>query len=173
MARVSCFVSFLYLSTSLCRRQAPRQPAWRSLSLLFLFLFLSPLPLICLCLSSSLTYFPAQLSKTPKANADAKEEEDEALLPGALYAECAVVRTPAIAPPPTTTTPPNSTSKSGKEKPTQTGVKQEEGDEVETEDERAGRLVWEAYEAGLRAWEAANPSVPAKPQADEGADTSS
>ncbi|KAJ7852379.1 hypothetical protein B0H14DRAFT_2760101 [Mycena olivaceomarginata] len=110
-----------------------------------------------------------KLSKTPKTSADAKEDEEEALLPGALYAECAVVRTPAIAPPLTTTTPPNSTSNAGTEKT----VKQEDGDEVETEDERAGRMVWEAYEAGLRAWEAANPSVPAKAQADEGADTSS
>ncbi|KAJ7823781.1 hypothetical protein B0H14DRAFT_2825643 [Mycena olivaceomarginata] len=110
-----------------------------------------------------------KLSKTPKTSADAKEDEEEALLPGALYAECAVVQTPAIAPPLTTTTPPNSTSNAGTEKT----VKQEDGDEVETEDERAGRMVWEAYEAGLRAWEAANPSVPAKAQADEGADTSS
>jgi hypothetical protein len=45
-----------------------------------------------------------------------------------------------------------------KEKTTQTGVKQDgRGEEVET-DERAGRPVWEAYEAGLRAWEGANPS---------------
>jgi hypothetical protein len=158
-------VSFLYLSTS-------PPPAGRAGSA-STRLAQSFFPLIYLRISSSLTYFPTQLSKTPKASADAKEEEDEALLPGALYAECAVVRTPAIAPPPPTTTASSSSaSSSGKEKTAQTGVKQEEGDEVETDDERAGRLVWEAYEAGLRAWEAANPSVPAEAKADEGADTS-
>ncbi|KAJ7346318.1 hypothetical protein DFH08DRAFT_1081132 [Mycena albidolilacea] len=78
-----------------------------------------------------------KLSKTPKTSPAAKEEKEEALLPGAPYTECAVVRTPAIAPSPTTTTPPNSTSNAGTEKT----VKQEEGDELETEDERAGRLV--------------------------------
>ncbi|KAJ7152902.1 hypothetical protein C8R46DRAFT_1006788 [Mycena filopes] len=97
-------------------------------------------------------------------------EPEEALKPGALYAECAVVRlgvpTPPLAPapPPPSTSSSTSSASAGdaKGKGKEEGKKGPEGGEQEQEmpddgelgGEAGGRAVWEAYEVGLRGWEA-------------------
>ncbi|KAF7362860.1 hypothetical protein MVEN_00635800 [Mycena venus] len=85
---------------------------------------------------------PSKISKSSAEKPDPLAEPEEALKPGALYAECAVVRVDV--PPP----------EKGKEKD---GAGDGDGivpeDDGELGGERAGRAVWEAYERGLKAWE--------------------
>ncbi|KIY53705.1 hypothetical protein FISHEDRAFT_68640 [Fistulina hepatica ATCC 64428] len=75
----------------------------------------------------------------------------EVLKPGALYAECAVV--PLNVPP-----PPKEAERERE------AAQQKEGaslpDDGELGGELGGRLVWEAYETALKAWEKANPPLP-------------
>ena len=96
---------------------------------------------------------------------------EEVLVPGALYADCAVVVNLTVK------LGDNNPDirmqveevKSGAETSTNKEEKTRKGNVVELTDdgeyggELAGRLVWEAYEAGLKVWERENP----KPVAEE------
>ncbi|KAG5636038.1 hypothetical protein H0H81_009311 [Sphagnurus paluster] len=81
---------------------------------------------------------------------------EEVLKPGALYAECAIVRlkVPAPADPQASEPKPKGKAKS------ETGLEEvlEIPDDGELGGEVMGRLVWEAYEDALKAWELANPA---------------
>ncbi|GLB37969.1 putative short chain dehydrogenase reductase family protein [Lyophyllum shimeji] len=78
---------------------------------------------------------------------------EEVLKPGALYAECAVVRVKV--PPPSDPQASEKSQGNGKAKAREV---LEIADDGEFGGEVMGRLVWEAYEDALKAWEAANPS---------------
>ena len=87
-----------------------------------------------------------------------KESDDlpeEVLRPGALYRECAAVRL-------------NVPAHKEKEK-----EKEEVGlvDDGELGGEVTGRMVWESFEVGLKAWEAANPSSLEDARGEEGEGT--
>ncbi|KAJ7623864.1 hypothetical protein DFH06DRAFT_1104631 [Mycena polygramma] len=113
-----------------------------------------------------------QIAKSEKpTKADANAEPEEALKPGALYAECAVVRvgvpgpsSSSSAPMPTSDSTAASTglpdaqegdaNSKGKGKAAEATTEIELPDDGELGGEAGGRAVWEAYEAGLRGWEA-------------------
>lgn len=88
---------------------------------------------------------------------------EEVLVPGALYADCAVVvKLTVKLDNPDTQMQVNDEVKSGAK--TSTNKKEtrkreviELPDDGEYGGELAGRLVWEAYEAGLKVWERENP----------------
>ncbi|KAG6826283.1 hypothetical protein H0H92_000453 [Tricholoma furcatifolium] len=79
---------------------------------------------------------------------------EEVLKPGALYAECAVVRLRVPVPSDSTTSDEKVSTKKEKGKGAEA---LEIADDGEYGGEVVGRLVWEAYEEGLKIWEAANP----------------
>ncbi|KAJ7093390.1 hypothetical protein B0H15DRAFT_938408 [Mycena belliarum] len=93
-------------------------------------------------------------------------EKGELLKPGALYAECAVVRVRVGAQTPgeEEEETEEKTQKEEEEKAEDEKAGEGEGealpDDGELGGERAGRAVWEAYEAGLKAWEARHPPPP-------------
>nr|GAT49954.1 predicted protein [Mycena chlorophos] len=92
-------------------------------------------------------------------------EDREVLKPGALYAECAVVRVPMrveeeTAAEAAASAPEKAPEGSGKEE-----LKMP--DDREFGGEVLGRRVWEAYEKGLREWNEANPSPPPVPEEKE------
>ncbi|KAJ7183467.1 hypothetical protein C8R46DRAFT_1172939 [Mycena filopes] len=115
-------------------------------------------------------FLPTPLKiKSTKTKTKLDAEPEEALKPGALYAECAVVRlgvpTPPLAPAPTPPSTSSSTSSAsagdakgkGKEEKKEKGEQEQEQempDDGELGGEAGGRAVWEAYEVGLRGWEA-------------------
>ncbi|KAJ7504811.1 hypothetical protein B0H11DRAFT_1979462 [Mycena galericulata] len=102
---------------------------------------------------------PAKVKMT--APTKAGEEPEEVLKPGALYAECAVVRVPAITIAGAASTPASERDKKGKAAE-KAGEGEGEGETLEDDGElggeRAGRLVWEGYEGALKGWEAAHPA---------------
>ncbi|KAF8883242.1 hypothetical protein BD779DRAFT_643675 [Infundibulicybe gibba] len=94
----------------------------------------------------------------PKGEASVIEESVtvtpvEALKPGALYADCAVVNL-NIPPPPAGDIKTDTKGKGKQEE------MMEIPDDGEFGGELMGRLVWEAYEDALKAWEKANPAPP-------------
>ncbi|KAF7362865.1 putative oxidoreductase C19A8.06 [Mycena venus] len=104
---------------------------------------------------------PSQISKSSSAEKpDPLAEPEEALKPGALYTECAVVRVD-VPPPGSDSDSAPSTSGEGAPHAGKGKAKDGAGDEAgivpeddgELGGERAGRAVWEAYEQGLKAWE--------------------
>ncbi|KAJ7502667.1 hypothetical protein B0H11DRAFT_1989553 [Mycena galericulata] len=102
---------------------------------------------------------PAKVKMT--APTKAGEEPEEVLKPGALYAECAVVRVPAITIAGAPSTPASERDEKGKAAE-KVGEGEGEGETLEDDGElggeRAGRLVWEGYERALKGWEAAHPA---------------
>ncbi|KAJ6531410.1 hypothetical protein DFH09DRAFT_139775 [Mycena vulgaris] len=87
----------------------------------------------------------------------AAEGAGELLKPGALYAECAVVKVRVTGAPKAD----GDAGEKGKGETGETGEPLEElPDDGELGGEGAGRVVWETYEAGLKAWEAAHPAPP-------------
>ncbi|KAA1476534.1 hypothetical protein DENSPDRAFT_807343 [Dentipellis sp. KUC8613] len=90
---------------------------------------------------------------TPEStDADDRARDAEVLKPGALYAECAVVRVrvaPAPAPPETDSEPQPQAGKSNAE------PRKQRVDDGEMGGEVLGTMVWEEYERELKAWEAA------------------
>ncbi|KAJ6468604.1 hypothetical protein C8R47DRAFT_1187951 [Mycena vitilis] len=105
---------------------------------------------------------PVKIAKsdTPKTKTlDVNAEPEEALKPGALYAECAVVKLGVPGPSASSVVAdPLPDSDKGKTKEGTTERKDtteiEIPDDGELGGEAGGRAVWEAYEAGLRGWEA-------------------
>lgn len=90
-------------------------------------------------------------AKGTPIDASLTEMPEEILKPGALYAECAVVRLNI----PTPANPLVSEDK--KEKGKGKAEVLEIPDDGEFGGEVTGRLVWEAYEEALKVWEKANP----------------
>ncbi|KAF8058635.1 hypothetical protein FPV67DRAFT_1427927 [Lyophyllum atratum] len=97
-----------------------------------------------------------QGSKGSPIDSSLTDMPEEVLKPGALYAECAVVRLNVPAPPDPLAS--EQTDSKGKGKGS-AGLEQvlEIPDDGEFGGEVMGRLVWEAYEDALKAWERANP----------------
>ncbi|KAE9390770.1 hypothetical protein BT96DRAFT_945882 [Gymnopus androsaceus JB14] len=98
------------------------------------------------------------LSQTPsKAKTDSgidkSDAPEEVLKPGSLYAECAVVK---LKVPPS---PPLEEEGNEKGKGKETEEAMDLPDDGELGGELAGRRVWEAFEAALKAWEKANPTL--------------
>lgn len=100
-------------------------------------------------------------AKGTPIDASVTDMPEEVLKPGALYAECAVVKLkmPRPSPTPEAEIP---VEDKGKEKAA-AGSEEEGGLELPEDDELggevAGRLVWEAYEGALKAWEKTDPVV--------------
>jgi hypothetical protein len=93
-------------------------------------------------------FLPTPFKLSPKespASAPKSKPAEEALKPGALYSDCAIVdlKVPS---------PPDPLPKDG-----------DEGKVIEDDGEMggevAGRLVWEEFEIGLKAWEKVNPPL--------------
>ncbi|KAL0581580.1 hypothetical protein V5O48_000510 [Marasmius crinis-equi] len=84
------------------------------------------------------------------------EMPEEVLKPGALYAECATVV--GLNVPTPVFEEASDKDKKGKKKAEQ-GESARLPDDNEFGGERAGTLVWEAYEAALRVWQKSNPSL--------------
>jgi hypothetical protein len=87
------------------------------------------------------------------------EMPEEVLKPGALYSDCAVVKLKVPVP---TSDQPASEKGKGKDKGKEKATEGLQGvieipDDGEFGGELTGRLVWEAYEEALKAWEKANP----------------
>jgi hypothetical protein len=87
---------------------------------------------------------------------------EEVLKPGALYADCAVVRLKVPLPSSAVEQlaferAKNKDKGNGKNKNTETEEVLEIPDDGEFGGEVTGRLVWEAYEEALKGWEKANP----------------
>ncbi|KAG6901751.1 hypothetical protein C0995_008316 [Termitomyces sp. Mi166 len=87
-------------------------------------------------------------------DASISEMPEEVLKPGALYADCAVVRLTVPTPSDTPASEKKPQKGKGKE-----GLEEvlEIPDDGEYGGEAMGRLVWEAYEDALKTWELANP----------------
>jgi hypothetical protein len=86
------------------------------------------------------------------------EMPEEVLKPGALYAECAVVKLPLPVPEGAPSAS-NSNSAKGKEKEKRRDLTQDLVDDRELGGEATGRAVWEAYEVALSNWLKSDPIV--------------
>ncbi|KAJ3980731.1 hypothetical protein F5890DRAFT_1419039 [Lentinula detonsa] len=83
---------------------------------------------------------------------------EEVLKPGALYAECAVVKLKVPPPPLEEKDEKRASQGKGKGKAAEKET-MDLPDDGELGGELAGRRVWESYEAALKAWEDANPTL--------------
>jgi hypothetical protein len=122
---------------------------------------------------SEATMSTSKSNSTPSASASAASKTaplsldmpEEVLVPGALYADCAVVVNLTVK----LDNPDihqkmqenDDVNKSGETKTSKEHKRRDEvielPDDGEYGGELAGRLVWEAYEAGLKVWEEENP----------------
>ncbi|KAJ7165674.1 hypothetical protein C8R43DRAFT_216524 [Mycena crocata] len=115
---------------------------------------------------------PFKVLSAGKTAAAPDAEPEEVLKPGALYSECAVVRL-KLAVPQAEIDAEAAANEKAKKEAKKGKSKGEEvlevPDDGELGGELAGRLVWESYEAGLKAWEKAHPApseeTPATPAA--------
>ena len=111
------------------------------------------------------TPFKSEAHKTNETD----ELTVEVLKPGALYADCSVVRVAPQTRPPKETPSKDEEEKKAKGKGKQTDRSDDKSgalpDDGEMGGEPLGRQVWENFEAALRAWEKANPAPP-KPSAE-------
>ncbi|KAJ7468993.1 hypothetical protein FB451DRAFT_1255464 [Mycena latifolia] len=145
--------------------------AARSSSVLGILLYLLLYPILLIFTKSAQASIQSMLHvlflPTPfKVGAtDAGAEPGELLKPGALYAECAVVRVRV-----STAAPETAKEGAGVTdgKPAVEGEGETLPDDGELGGERVGRVVWETYEAGLKLWEAAHPT-PSEPEKELGA----
>ena len=109
-------------------------------------------------------FLPTPFKSEAHSKAGADELTVEVLKPGALYADCSVVRVTPRAKPseqmPSKDGQGNSTNEKGKQKEEpedKSGILPDDG---EMGGEALGRRVWENFEAALRAWEKSNPAPP-------------
>ena len=97
-------------------------------------------------------------------NSGTDELTVEVLKPGALYADCSVVKITPRAQKPTQTTSRDGKNKTAKGKETQTDNTENKSgnlpDDGEMGGEPLGRQVWENFEAAVRVWEKSNPAPP-------------
>ncbi|RDB20573.1 putative oxidoreductase C19A8.06 [Hypsizygus marmoreus] len=151
---------FIYLLLQPLLRILTKSPASSIQTVLHVLFLPTPFKV----LSQAGAKSPAEATQKPAKgspiDSSLTEMPEEILKPGALYAECAVVKLKVPAP----------KEPSGPEK---AADKKEKGkakagpeevleipDDGEFGGEVMGRLVWEAYEDALKAWEAANPPPP-------------
>ncbi|KAJ7617299.1 hypothetical protein FB45DRAFT_933846 [Roridomyces roridus] len=109
---------------------------------------------------------PFKVVQATTAKEKSGAEPEELLKPGALYAECAVVRGLRVRVDESAEeeSEKGAAKGKGKGKAKEGEVEMEIPDDGELGGERAGRLVWEEYERALKKWEAAHPPPP-KPDA--------
>lgn len=97
-------------------------------------------------------------------NSGTDELTVEVLKPGALYADCSVVKITPRAKPPGQTTSKDGENKAAKGKGPQADKTEDNSgilpDDGEMGGESLGRQVWENFEAALRVWEKSNPAPP-------------
>lgn len=134
-----------------------------------------PTPFKLLSQTSSDSQNPTTKPKPKTANANDSivdksftDSPEEVLKPGSLYAECSVVRLRVSPSPPEAVEveeeEKTNTKGKGKAKPKAKPAEEsieamELPDDGELGGELTGRRIWEAYEAALKAWEKANPSL--------------
>ena len=109
-------------------------------------------------------FLPTPFKSQGGNNGGTDELAVEVLRPGALYADCSVVRVALGAQPHSKTPSEGGRNEAAKGKGKQTD-KTEDGsgnlpDDGEMGGEPMGRQVWENFEAALRIWEKANPAPP-------------
>ena len=111
-------------------------------------------------------FLPTPFKSEARNNNETDELTVEVLRPGALYADCSVVRVTPHTRPPKETPPENGEEKKAKGKGKQTDRPDDKSgtlvDDGEMGGEPLGRQVWENFEAALRVWEKSNPT-PQKP----------
>ena len=121
----------------------------------------SPTPGIQTVLHALFLPTPFKSEASNKAKGD--ELTVEVLKPGALYADCSVVRVTPRANPSKQTPSKDGQGKAGKEKGKQRDSPEDNSgtlpDDGEMGGELLGRQVWENFEAALRAWEKPNPAT--------------
>jgi len=109
-------------------------------------------------------FLPTPFKSETQNNNETDELTIEVLKPGALYADCSVVRVTPRAQPPKRTLSKDGEEKKAKGKGKQTDkVEDKSGtlpDDGEMGGEPLGRHVWENFEAALRVWEKSNPAPP-------------
>ena len=102
--------------------------------------------------------------KSEAHNNGTDELNAEVLKPGALYADCSVVRVTPRAQPPKQTPSKDGEEKKAKEKGKQADKAEDDSgtlpDDGEIGGEPLGRQVWENFEAALRVWEKSHPAPP-------------
>ncbi|KAL0071342.1 hypothetical protein AAF712_001198 [Marasmius tenuissimus] len=102
-------------------------------------------------------------TKDSPSNKRVARNPQEVLKPGALYAECATVVGLRLPPPHLIVKPSEEEDKKGKGKQKAEATTDEPAprlpDDNEFGGERAGTLVWEAYEAALRVWQKSSPTL--------------
>ncbi|KAF9646190.1 hypothetical protein BDM02DRAFT_3073607, partial [Thelephora ganbajun] len=113
-------------------------------------------------------FLPTPFKSKARNNDETDELTVEVLKPGALYADCSVVRVTPRAQPPKKT-PEGGEERETKGKGKQTGEPEDKSgilpDDGEMGGESLGRQVWENFEAALRVWEKSHPTPP-KPSAE-------
>jgi hypothetical protein len=106
-------------------------------------------------------FLPTPFKSEARNNNETDELTAEVLKPGALYADCSVVKVTPRAQPAKQTPSKDSQEKKSKGKGKQTDKNDDESgilpDDGEMGGEPLGRQVWESFEAALRAWEESNP----------------
>ena len=114
---------------------------------------------------------PTPFKSKARNNNETDELAVEVLKPGALYADCSVVRVTLRARSPNEVPPKEGEEKKAKGKGKQTDKPGDESgippDDGEMGGEPLGREVWENFEAALRVWEKSNPTPP-KPTQESG-----
>jgi hypothetical protein len=98
---------------------------------------------------------PFKIISAPSLSPPSTTTKSEILKPGALYANCAVVKLAVPTP-----SMPKSSDKKGKQKEDGmegNGKQEKIEDDGELGGELAGRLVWEEFEVTLKTWEKAVP----------------
>lgn len=109
-------------------------------------------------------FLPTPFKSEGRNNNETDELTVEVLRPGALYADCSVVRVTPQAQPHKETPPKDEGEKKAKGKGKQTDRPDDKSgalpDDGEMGGEPLGRQVWENFEAALTVWEKSNPGPP-------------
>ena len=109
-------------------------------------------------------FLPTPFKSEAHNKAETDELTVEVLKPGALYADCSVVRVAPGARLPNQIPSKDGQEKAAKEKGKQTEKPKDKSgilpDDGEMGGEPLGREVWENFETALKAWEKSNPTPP-------------
>ena len=107
-------------------------------------------------------FLPTPFKSEARNNNETDELTIEVLRPGALYADCSVVKVTPHAQPPKEIPSKDGEGKRAKGKGKQKDVPSDKSgalpDDGEMGGEPLGRQVWENFEAALRVWEESNPA---------------